>query len=59
VLCQSFHNPALAARMGATLRLLSGGRIILGMGAGARRVDQADGERAVLARHVDATDVVR
>lgn len=34
VLCQSFRNPALVAKMGATLQLLSGGRFILGMGAG-------------------------
>jgi alkanesulfonate monooxygenase SsuD/methylene tetrahydromethanopterin reductase-like flavin-dependent oxidoreductase (luciferase family) len=34
VLCQSFRNPALVAKMGATLQLLSGGRLILGMGAG-------------------------
>ena len=34
VLCQSFRNPALVANMGATLQFLSGGRFILGMGAG-------------------------
>src|SRR4030095_2273576 len=34
VLCQSFRNPALVAKMGATLQFLSGGRYILGMGAG-------------------------
>jgi alkanesulfonate monooxygenase SsuD/methylene tetrahydromethanopterin reductase-like flavin-dependent oxidoreductase (luciferase family) len=34
VLCQSFRNPALVAKMGATLQLLTGGRFILGMGAG-------------------------
>jgi len=34
VLCQSFRNPALLAKMGATLHFLSGGRFILGMGAG-------------------------
>lgn len=34
VLCQSFRNPALIAKMGATLQFLSGGRFILGMGAG-------------------------
>jgi alkanesulfonate monooxygenase SsuD/methylene tetrahydromethanopterin reductase-like flavin-dependent oxidoreductase (luciferase family) len=34
VLCQSFRNPALVAKMGATLQFLSGGRLILGIGAG-------------------------
>ena len=34
VLCQSFRNPALVAKMGATLQFLSGGRFLLGMGAG-------------------------
>ena len=34
VLCQSFRNPALLAKMGATLQYLSGGRFTLGIGAG-------------------------
>ena len=34
VLCQSFRNPALVAKMGATLQLMSGGRFTLGIGAG-------------------------
>lgn len=34
VLCQSFRNPALVAKMGATLHFISEGRFILGMGAG-------------------------
>jgi len=34
VVCQSVRNPALVAKMGATLQFLSGGRFILGIGAG-------------------------
>ncbi len=34
VLCQSFRNPALLAKMGATLHYLSGNRFVLGIGAG-------------------------
>ena len=34
VLCQSFRNPALMAKMAATLQYMSGGRFILGIGAG-------------------------
>ena len=34
VLCQSFRNPALVAKMAATLQYLTGGRYVLGIGAG-------------------------
>jgi alkanesulfonate monooxygenase SsuD/methylene tetrahydromethanopterin reductase-like flavin-dependent oxidoreductase (luciferase family) len=34
VLCQSFRNPALLAKMSATLQFLSGGRYLFGIGAG-------------------------
>ena len=34
VLCSSYRNPALVAKMGATLDALTGGRFILGIGAG-------------------------
>lgn len=34
VLGQSYRNPALTAKMAATLQLLSGGRFIMGIGAG-------------------------
>ncbi len=37
VVCQSFRNPALLAQMGATLHYLSGGRFVLGIGAGWNR----------------------
>jgi alkanesulfonate monooxygenase SsuD/methylene tetrahydromethanopterin reductase-like flavin-dependent oxidoreductase (luciferase family) len=34
VLCQSFRNPALVAKIAATLQMLTGGRYTLGIGAG-------------------------
>lgn len=34
VLAQSYRNPALLGKMAATLQMLSGGRVILGLGAG-------------------------
>ena len=34
VLSQSYRNPALVAKMAATLQLMTGGRFILGIGAG-------------------------
>src|SRR5919108_4038700 len=33
VLCQSFRNPALLAKMGATLQFLSGGGVVFCIGA--------------------------
>ena len=39
VLCQSFRSPALLAKMGATLHALSGGRFVLGIGAGGQERD--------------------
>lgn len=36
VLCQSYRSPALVAKMGATLQLLTGGRFVMGLGAGWR-----------------------
>ena len=34
VICQSFRNPALLAKMAATFQFLTGGRLIFGIGAG-------------------------
>jgi alkanesulfonate monooxygenase SsuD/methylene tetrahydromethanopterin reductase-like flavin-dependent oxidoreductase (luciferase family) len=34
VLCQSFRNPALVAKMATTMQFMSGGRFVLGLGAG-------------------------
>lgn len=34
VLCQSYRNPALLAKMAANLQLLTGGRLLFGIGAG-------------------------
>ncbi len=34
VLGQSYRNPALLAKMGATLQMLTGGKLIMGIGAG-------------------------
>ena len=41
VLAQSFRNPALLARMAATLQHLTGGRFVLGIGAGWRPEEYA------------------
>jgi alkanesulfonate monooxygenase SsuD/methylene tetrahydromethanopterin reductase-like flavin-dependent oxidoreductase (luciferase family) len=34
VLCNSFRNPAHLAKMAATAQTISGGRVVLGLGAG-------------------------
>jgi alkanesulfonate monooxygenase SsuD/methylene tetrahydromethanopterin reductase-like flavin-dependent oxidoreductase (luciferase family) len=39
VLSQTFRNPALVAKMGATLHFLTGGRFVLGIGAGGDPAD--------------------
>lgn len=40
VLCQGFRNPAHLAKMAASLQLLSGGRFIMGIGAGWNKEEQ-------------------
>lgn len=39
VLCQSFRNPALVAKMSATLQFLLGGQFVLGIGAGGQEAE--------------------
>jgi len=41
VLCNSFRNPPLLAKMAATLHTLAGGRLILGIGAGWSAIEYA------------------
>jgi alkanesulfonate monooxygenase SsuD/methylene tetrahydromethanopterin reductase-like flavin-dependent oxidoreductase (luciferase family) len=41
VTCQSFRNPALLAKMGASMQYLTKGRFILGLGAGWHREEYA------------------
>jgi len=41
VLSQSYRSPALVAKMAATLQALSGGRLVLGLGAGWKRDEYA------------------
>lgn len=62
--CNLFRNPALVAKMGATIDRISGGRFFLGLGAGwfedeARRYGYAfEGDRTRLARLEEAVQII-
>ena len=65
VLCLSFRNPALTAKMGANLQLMTRGRFVLGIGAGwMEREHRAygydfPGAAARIARLEEAVQIIR